>query len=153
VLAQVARDRRLYAFTRPGDVTGQAFARRLGATWAGAAGETPPEPLDAAILFAPVGEHVPMALAVVRPGGTVVCGGIHMSDIPSFPYRLLWGERVVRSVANLTRQDGVKFLALAPTIPVRTEVTTYPLLAVNEALADLRAGRVQGAAVIAVAPS
>jgi alcohol dehydrogenase, propanol-preferring len=120
----------------------------LGCTWAGAAGELPPEPLDAALLFAPVGEHVPMALRAVAPGGVVVCGGIHMSDIPSFPYELLWGERTVRSVANLTRQDAREFLALAPQIPVRTHVETFPLAQANEALGRLRSGAVRGAVVL-----
>jgi alcohol dehydrogenase, propanol-preferring len=150
ILVQVARSegRRVLAFTRPGDAAGQAFALSLGAAWAGAAGEAPPDPLDAAILFAPAGELVPQALAAVDPGGTVVCAGIHMSDIPAFPYRLLWQERVVRSVANLTRRDGEEFLKLAPTVPVRTEVETFPLEAANEALARLRSGALRGAAVI-----
>lgn len=150
LLAQVAvhEGREVFAFTRPGDTEGQAFARSLGATWAGASGDTPPEELDAAILFAPVGGHVPEALRVVRKGGTVVCGGIHMTDIPSFPYSILWGERVIRSVANLTRRDGEEFLALAARVPVRSHVTTYPLERANDALDDLRAGRVSGAAVL-----
>ncbi len=150
IVAQLARDggQRVFAFTRRGDDEAQAFARRLGADWAGASGDAPPEPLDAAILFAPVGALVPAALAVVAPGGTVVCAGIHMSDIPSFPYALLWGERTVRSVANLTRADGDAFLALAPQVPVRTEVQTFPLDHANEALAALREGRVRGAAVV-----
>jgi alcohol dehydrogenase, propanol-preferring len=150
ILAQVAewQGRRVFAFTRPGDTAAQAFARELGAVWAGGADEAPPEPLDAAIVFAPDGALVPAALRVVAPGGTVVCGGIHMSDIPAFPYELLWGERVVRSVANLTRADGHEFLALAPQVPIRTHVTTYPLESANEALADLRAGRFTGAAVV-----
>jgi len=150
ILAQVAvaDGREVFAFTRAGDAGGQAFARRLGAVWAGASGERPPEALDAAIIFAPVGELVPAALAAVAPGGTVVCGGIHMSDIPSFAYELLWGERTLRSVANLTRRDGEELLELAPRVPVETEVTTYPLEAANEALADLRAGRFVGAAVV-----
>jgi propanol-preferring alcohol dehydrogenase len=154
ILAQVAtwQGREVYAFTRPGDTRAQAFARELGAAWAGDAGERPPEPLDAAIVFAPDGALVPEALRVLAPGGTVVCGGIHMSDIPSFPYELLWRERTVRSVANLTRADGTEFLTLAPRVPVRTRVTTYPLDAANEALADLRAGRFSGAAVLTVAP-
>jgi propanol-preferring alcohol dehydrogenase len=153
ILAQVAawQGREVFAFTRPGDTRAQAFARELGAAWAGDSGERPPEPLDAAIVFAPDGALVPEALRVLAPGGTVVCGGIHMSDIPSFPYELLWRERVVRSVANLTRADGAEFLALAPQVPVRTRVTTYPLHAANEALADLRAGRFSGAAVLTVA--
>lgn len=144
----VARGQRVYAFTRPGDDAAQAFARRLGAVWAGDADQTPPEPLDAALLFAPVGELVPLALAQVRPGGTVVSGGIHMSDIPAFPYRLLWQERSVKSVANLTRQDGEEFLALVPTVPIRTETHAYPLEQANQALSDLREGRLTGAAVI-----
>ena len=150
IVAQVARHegREIYAFTRPGDVEAQAFARAMGATWAGDADTSPPTELDAALIFAPVGSLVPTALAAVRKGGTIVCGGIHMSDIPSFPYRLLWEERVVRSVANLTRQDAVDFLALAGEVPVRTEVTTCPLMEANSALADLRQGRVQGAAVL-----
>jgi propanol-preferring alcohol dehydrogenase len=152
ILAQVAawQGREVYAFTRPGDERAQAFARELGATWAGGSGDTPPERLDAAIVFAPDGALVPEALRVLAPGGVVVCGGIHMSDIPSFPYELLWHERQVRSVANLTRADGVEFLALAPQVPVRTRITTYPLEAANEALADLRAGRFSGAAVVTV---
>jgi propanol-preferring alcohol dehydrogenase len=152
ILIQVARHqgRRVFAFTRPGDHEAQDFARRLGADWAGSTGEAPPEPLDAAILFAPAGELVPLALGDVDKGGTVVCAGIHMSDIPSFPYRLLWEERVLRSVANLTRKDGDEFLELAPRIPVRTEVRAYPLAEANEALADLRQGRLVGAAVLVV---
>lgn len=154
ILCQVARyqDRDVFAFTSPGDADTQAFARSLGAAWAGGSDEAPPEPLDAAIIFAPVGALVPTALRAVRKGGTVVCAGIHMSDIPSFPYADLWGERSVRSVANLTRQDGKDFLALAPQVPVRTEVTSYPLERANDALDDLRAGRFQGAAVVAVDP-
>ena len=150
IVTQVARwqGRRVFAFTRPDDEEGRRFARDLGAVWTGASGENPPEPLDAAILFAPVGALVPAALRAVRKGGTVVCAGIHMSDIPSFPYSLLWGERVVRSVANLTRRDGEEFLALAPRVPVRTEVEIYPLARANEALAALREGRVRGAAVL-----
>lgn len=150
IVAQVARGRgsRVYAFTRPGDEPAQRFARDLGAVWAGGADESPPEELDAAIVFAPVGALVPAALAALRKGGVLVLGGIHMSDIPSFPYRLLWGERVVRSVANLTRRDGATFLALAPTIPVRTETVPYPLAEANRALDDLRRGRLQGAAVL-----
>jgi propanol-preferring alcohol dehydrogenase len=152
LVAQVARweGRQIYAFTRAGDARGQAFARSLGAVWAGAAEEAPPEELDAALLFAPVGAHVPLALAAVRKGGVVVCGGIHMSDVPSFPYARLWGERSVRSVANLTRRDGEEFLALAPRVPVRTAVTAYPLARANEALADLRAGAFEGAAVLTI---
>jgi propanol-preferring alcohol dehydrogenase len=150
ILTQVARwqDRRVFAFTRPGDKAAQALARELGAEWAGGSDEPPPEPLDAAIIFAPVGALVPLALDAVAPGGTVVCGGIHMSDIPSFAYDRLWRERSLRSVANLTRADGTEFLALAPRVPVRTHVTTYALEAANEALDDLRSGRLVGAAVI-----
>jgi propanol-preferring alcohol dehydrogenase len=152
IIIQVARHqgREVYAFTRPGDEEGQRFARELGAGWAGGSDSLPPVPLDAAILFAPVGALVPAALRAVVKGGTVVCAGIHMSDIPSFPYDLLWGERVVRSVANLTRRDGEEFLALAPKVPVRTEIQTYPLDQANSALARLRAGEVRGAAVLAV---
>ena len=152
IVAQVARHegREVFAFTRAGDDEGQRFARELGAKWAGASDTPPPESLDAAIVFAPVGALVPVALAGVAKGGVVVCAGIHMSDIPSFPYERLWGERSVRSIANLTRRDGEEFLALAPRIPVRTEVTTYPLDRANDALNDLRAGRVRGAAVLAV---
>jgi propanol-preferring alcohol dehydrogenase len=150
ILAQVAswQGRRVHAFTRPGDTAAQAFARSLGAVWAGGSDALPPEPLDAAIIFAPVGALVPVALKAVKKGGRVVCGGIHMSDIPSFPYALLWEERQVLSVANLTRADGREFLALAPRAGVRTEVRRYPLDAANEALADLREGRLQGAAVL-----
>lgn len=150
ILAQVAvaDGQAVHAFTRPGDVQAQAFARSLGAAWAGGTDEEPPEPLDAAILFAPVGDLVPLALSHVRPGGTVVCGGIHMSDIPSFPYRLLWQEHCVRSVANLTRRDGDAFLALAPRIPVRTWTRRYALEQANAALDDLRHGRLEGAAVL-----
>lgn len=150
IVAQVARHagQRVFAFTRRGDGTAQSFARGLGAEWAGASDDAPPEPLDAALLFAPVGALVPAALRVLAPGGTVVCGGIHMSDVPSFPYALLWGERTVRSIANLTRADGDAFLALAPRVPVRTEVVPYPLAHANEALEDLRAGRLRGAAVL-----
>jgi propanol-preferring alcohol dehydrogenase len=150
IVAQVAvwEGRSVYAFTRPGDDAAQAFARRLGAVWAGPSGDPPPEPLDAAILFAPVGALVPEALARVDRGGTVVCAGIHMSDIPSFAYSLLWQERVVRSVANLTRKDAEEFLAIAPRVPVETQVRTYPLGDANRALDDLRAGRFSGAAVL-----
>lgn len=153
IIIQVARHqgRRVFAFTREGDREGQRFAYDLGAVWAGSSKELPPEPLDAAIIFAPVGALVPAALKAIVKGGTVVCAGIHMSDIPSFPYQLLWGERVLRSVANLTRQDGEKFLALAPQIPIQTEVTVYPLAAANQALADLRNGQIHGAAVLAMA--
>ncbi len=150
ILIQLAlvRGQRVFAFTRPGDAEAQAFARRLGAEWAGGSDEAPPEALDAALLFAPVGELIPAALSHVRPGGTVVSGGIHMSDIPSFPYRLLWEERSVKSVANLTRQDGEAFLALAPQVPIRTETRAYPLEEANRALDDLREGRLSGAAVL-----
>jgi propanol-preferring alcohol dehydrogenase len=150
ILVQICRwqGRRVHAFTRPGDGDAQGFARDLGAVWAGSSEEPPPEPLDAAIIFAPVGALVPPALRALAPGGTVVCGGIFMSDIPSFPYIILWEERAVRSVANLTRRDGEELLALAPRVPVRTRVTTYPLEHANEALEDLRAGRFTGAAVL-----
>jgi propanol-preferring alcohol dehydrogenase len=150
IIAQVAvhQGRQVFAFTRPGDHQGQQFARELGAVWSGASDSLPPEELDAAIIFAPVGNLVPTALRAVARGGTVVCAGIHMSDIPSFPYRLLWGERTVRSVANLTRRDGEEFLALAPRVPVHTEVQTFRLSEANEALASLRSGRIQGAAVL-----
>ena len=150
ILAQVCRfqGREVYAFTRAGDEAAQQMARSLGAVWAGSSEESPPEPLDAAILFAPVGALVPLALRAVRKGGRVVCGGIYMSDIPSFPYELLWEERQLVSVANLTRQDAVDFLAVAPRAGVRTTTTVYPLARANEALADLRAGRFQGAAVL-----
>src|SRR5215216_1130005 len=150
ILAQVAawQGRRVYAFTRAGDAEAQRFARALGAVWAGGSGETPPEALDAAIIFAPVGALVPLALHAVKKGGRVVCGGIHMSDIPSFPYRILWEERLLISVANLTRNDAREFLTLAPQADVRSEITRYPLDHANAALADLRAGRLQGAAVL-----
>jgi len=150
ILAQVARaqGRTVYAFTRPGDHATQAFARTLGAEWAGGSDETPPVPLDAAIIFATVGDLVPLALKAVRKGGRVVCAGIHMSDIPSFPYRLLWEERQLVSVANLTRQDGLDFLSRAPEFGIVTKTTTYPLAEANRALADLRAGRFDGAAVL-----
>jgi propanol-preferring alcohol dehydrogenase len=150
IVIQVARARgwRVFAFTRAGDEATQAFARELGAEWAGASEDLPPEELEAALIFAPVGPLVPLALRAVAPGGTVVCGGIHMSDIPSFPYELLWHERTLRSVANLSRMDGVEFLDLAPRVPVRTEVTEYPLDDANRALEDLRAGRFRGAAVV-----
>ena len=150
ILAQVAiaRGQLVYAFTRPGDKQAQRFALRLGAVWAGGSDQRPDTALDAAILFAPVGALVPLALDHVRPGGTVVCGGIHMTDIPAFPYRLLWQERVLRSVANLTRRDGDEFLALAPTVPVRTQTRPYRLEDANTALDDLRAGRLTGAAVL-----
>jgi propanol-preferring alcohol dehydrogenase len=152
IIIQVARHqgREVYGFTRPGDAQGQQFARDLGAVWAGDSNGPAPVELDAAILFAPVGSLVPQALQAVAPGGTVVCAGIHMSDIPSFPYRLLWKERTVRSVANLTRRDGEEFLTLAPKVPVRTEVETFPLAEANEALTRLRSGKIRGAAVLAV---
>jgi propanol-preferring alcohol dehydrogenase len=152
LLAQVARwqGREVYAFTRPGDAASQAFARQLGAVWAGGSDEMPPQPLDAAILFAAVGALVPAALQAVRKGGRVVCAGIHMSDIPSFPYRLLWQERQLVSVANLTRQDGIDFLGLAPRVGLVTHTRRYALAQANEALADLRAGRFDGAAVLMV---
>ncbi len=152
LIAQVAESqgRRVFAFTRPGDTASQHFARQLGAKWAGGSDQSPPVELDAAILFAPVGALVPAALRAVAKGGTVVCAGIHMSDIPSFPYEILWGERVVRSVANLTRQDGEEFLALAPRVPVRTDVEPMPLENANEAVQRLRAGEVHGAAVLTI---
>jgi len=152
LICQVARseDRRVFAFTRAGDEDSQRFARELGAEWAGDALGPAPEELDAAILFAPVGEHVPAALRATAKGGLVVCAGIHMSDIPSFPYELLWGERSVRSVANLTRRDGEEFLALAPTVPVRAITAEYPLERANEALDDLRRGRIEGSAVLSL---
>jgi len=150
ILAQICRwqGRSVFAFTRAGDDAAQAFALELGAAWAGASEQAPPEALDAAIIFAPLGSLVPLALRAVAPGGTVVCGGIHMSDIPSFPYGILWEERVVRSVANLTRRDGEELLALAPRAAVQTHPTSYPLEQANEALADLRAGRFTGAGVL-----
>lgn len=150
IVAQVARSqgRRVYAFTRPGDAKRQAFARGLGVVWAGDSESPPPEELDAAILFAPAGELVPVALRAVRPGGTVVCAGIHMSDLPSFPYRLLWGERCLRSVANLTRDDGREFLALAARLRPSVSIETFPLERANEALDALRSGRLEGAAVL-----
>jgi len=150
IVAQVARfqGRQVFAFTRPGDVAAQKFALSLGAAWAGDSSVLPPEPLDAAIIFAPAGQLVPQALRTVTKGGTVVCGGIHMSDIPSFPYSILWEERTVCSVANLTRRDGEEFLALAPRVPVRTEIQKFPLAEANEALDQLRTGRLQGAAVL-----
>jgi propanol-preferring alcohol dehydrogenase len=153
IVAQVARHqgRRVFAFTRPGDEDAQRFARTLGVEWAGGSEAPPPEPLDAAIIFAPVGSLVPTALRAVTRGGTVVCAGIHMSEIPAFPYEILWGERVVRSVANLTRRDGAQFLKLAPSVPVRTTVEPFPLERANEALARLRQGSLRGAAVLALA--
>ena len=152
IVAQVARHQgqRVFAFTRPGDTDGQAFARELGAEWAGGSDERPPEELDAAIVFAPVGALVPAALAVLAKGGAVVCAGIHMSDIPSFPYDLLWNERVVRSVANLTRVDGEEFLALAPQVPVRAEVEAFPLAEANEALERVRSGDARGSTVLMI---
>ncbi len=144
----VHRGQQVYGFTRAGDAATQEFARRLGAVWAGSSEELPPAELDAAIIFAPVGALVPAALRATCKGGVVVCGGIHMSDVPSFPYDILWGERVVRSVANLTRTDGEEFLALAPKVPVKTEVQTFPLQEANEALDALRHGRIHGAAVL-----
>jgi propanol-preferring alcohol dehydrogenase len=152
MIVQVAihEGRRVFAFVRDGDERGAEFARSLGAEWAGGSSEQPPEELDAALIFAPAGELVPAALRATAKGGTVVCGGIHMSDIPSFPYELLWGERVVRSVANLTRRDGEEFLALAPEIPIRTEVTTYTLDETPQALTDLRRGAFSGSAVVQV---
>ena len=150
IIAQiaVAQKRRVYAFARSGDVTTQNFARELGVHWTGGSDETPPDPLDAALIFAPVGALVPAALAAVVKGGTVVCAGIHMSDIPTFPYHLIWGERVLRSVANLTRRDGEEFMAALARWPVRTSVTPFPLTQANEALAALRTGRLNGAAVL-----
>ncbi len=152
IVCQVAvwQGRRVFAFTRRGDEASRELALRLGAEWSGAAEEQPPEALDAAIIFAPVGALVPLALSAVDRGGTVVCAGIHMSDIPSFPHELLWEERCLRSVANLTRNDGVEFMHVAPSVPVETEVAVYPLEAANDALTDLRSGRVVGAAVLQV---
>ncbi len=152
ILIQIAshQGRETYVFTRPGDDSGQQFARSLGASWAGDSSTKPPRELDAALIFAPVGELVPAALRAVAKGGVVVCAGIHMSDIPSFPYELLWGERVLRSVANLTRRDGVELFAIAQQAGVRTQVTAYELADANRALDDLRAGRINGAAVIRV---
>jgi propanol-preferring alcohol dehydrogenase len=150
IVAQIAKwqGRAVFAFTRPGDLAGQAFAKSLGADWAGGSEEAPPEPLDAAIIYATVGDLVPLALKAVRKGGRVVCAGIHMSDIPSFPYRLLWEERQLLSVANLTRQDGLDFLARVPEIGIVTKTTTYPVQEANAVLEDLRAGRFEGAAVL-----
>lgn len=155
IIAQVAhfQGREVYAFTRSGDTAAQMFARQLGVVWAGASTDDPPTKLDAAIIFAAAGELVPTALRHVRKSGTVVCGGIHMTDVPSFPYRDLWGERTITSVANLTRRDGEEFLALAPQVPVRTQVQTYPLAVANEAIADFRRGLVQGAAVLVPQPA
>ena len=154
IVAQVAhyQGRAIYAFSRPGDTDSQNFARGLGAVWTGNSDTLPPDALDAAIIFAPVGALVPQALRAVRKGGTVICAGIHMSDIPAFPYEILWGERSIRSVANLTRADAEAFLALAPKIPIRTAIHAYPLHQANEALADLRDGRFNGAAVLQVTP-
>jgi propanol-preferring alcohol dehydrogenase len=150
MICQVAvyQGREVYAFTRPGDNRTQEFAKTLGATWAGGSDEAPPAPLDAAIIFASAGELIPAALKLLAPGGSVVCAGIHMSDIPSFPYADLWQERTIRSVANLTREDGHELLALAPKVPIKTTVTTYPLEQTEQALADLRAGRFEGTAVV-----
>jgi alcohol dehydrogenase, propanol-preferring len=152
IVIQVARHqgREVFAFTRDGDEEAQNFAREMGALWAGGSSQPPPEELDAAIIFAPIGALVPAALGAVAKGGVVVCGGIHMSDIPSFPYEVLWGERIVRSVANLTRRDGEEFLALAPEVPVRTRVAPFPLVEANEALDSLREGRLSGAAVVVI---
>lgn len=152
IIAQVAhwQGRTVYAFTKPADLEGQSFARAMGADWAGGSDEAPPEELDAAILFAPAGDLVPQALRHTAKGGTVVCAGIHMSDIPAFPYAILWGERCLRSIANLTRRDGEEFFAVAPNAGVRTEVTTFPLASANDALQRLRAGQVRGAAVLVV---
>ncbi len=150
IIAQVARHqgREVFAFTRPGDAEAQAFARDLGAAWAGASDETPPRSLDAALIFAPVGALVPAALRATAKGGTVVCAGIHMSDIPAFPYAILWQERCLRSVANLTRRDGEEFFALAPKVPVHTETESFPLSEANQALHSLRTGKLRGAAVL-----
>lgn len=154
ILIQVARyeGRQVFAFTRSGDEAGQQFAKKLGAVWAGASDQVPPELLDAAIIFAPTGSLVPAALRAVAKGGVVVCAGIHMSEIPAFSYDLLWGERVLRSVANLTRRDGEAFLALAPKIPIQTQVQAFPLIQANEALQALRNGQIQGAAVLEINP-
>ena len=150
IIAQVAchEGRDVMAFTKAGDNKGQAFARQLGAVWAGGSDQLPPEPLDAAIIFAPAGPLLPTALRAVHKGGTVICAGIHMTDIPSFPYDILWGERTVRSIANLTREDGIAFLEIAPRVPVKTTTHMYPLAHANQALDDLRAGRFDGAAVL-----
>jgi propanol-preferring alcohol dehydrogenase len=152
IIAQVAlyQGRSVYAFTRPGDDRAQQFAMRLGASWAGGSDERPPEKLDAAIIFAPVGALVPVALAAIRKGGTVVCGGIHMSDVPSFPYELLWGERTICSVANLTRKDATEFMKIAPKVPVRTTTQLFALEQANDALDQLRSGKLEGAAVLAI---
>jgi propanol-preferring alcohol dehydrogenase len=155
IIAQVAKydGKRVYAFTRPGDITAQQFALRQGANWAGNSTDDPPEKLDAALIFAPVGPLVVAALKATNKGGVVVCGGIHMSDIPSFPYNLLWEERIIRSVANLTRRDGEEFLGLAPKVPVKTDVTTFSLEQAGEALATLRIGQMVGAVALSIAPS
>lgn len=155
IITQLARwqGRKVFAFTRAGDLEGQTFAHEMGASWAGGADQLPPEELDAAIIFAPAGELIPSALQAVVKGGTVVCGGIHMSEIPSFPYHLLWGERVLRSVANLTRRDGEEFLSLAPLVPIRTEVSLFTLEEANDALDALRKGEIKGAGVLVVNPS
>jgi propanol-preferring alcohol dehydrogenase len=152
IIAQVAKyqGKKVYAFTRPGDSETQGFARKLGAHWAGGSDEMPPDELDAALILAPVGSLMVTALKAVVKGGVVVSGGIHMSDIPSFPYHLLWGERIIRSVANLTRQDGEEFLEIAPKVPVKTAVTSYKLEEANQALDDLRSGRLEGAAVLTI---
>jgi propanol-preferring alcohol dehydrogenase len=152
IVIQVAchQGQQVFAFTRDGDEEAQSFAREMGALWAGDSSQPPPEELDAAIIFAPIGALVPVALRAVAKGGVVVCGGIHMSDIPSFPYEILWGERVVRSVANLTRRDGEEFFSLAPEVPVRTRVSPFPLAEANEALNSLREGRLSGAAVVVI---
>ncbi|TBR60252.1 zinc-binding alcohol dehydrogenase family protein [Mastigocladus laminosus UU774] len=152
ILNQLARyhGRQVFAFTRAGDTQGQEFARQLGAVWTGSSDELPPEPLDAAIIFAPVGKLVPAALRAIAKGGVVVCAGIHMSEIPAFPYEILWEERVLRSVANLTRQDGEEFLALAPQVPIRTQVNLFDLSEANEALDALRTGKIEGSAVLVV---
>ncbi|MBD2596490.1 zinc-dependent alcohol dehydrogenase family protein [Nostoc spongiaeforme FACHB-130] len=152
ILIQLARyqGRQIFAFTRSGDITGQEFALQLGANWAGDSDTLPPEPLDAAIIFAPVGKLVPAALRAVAKGGIVVCAGIHMSDIPSFPYEILWEERMLRSVANLTRKDGEEFLALAPKVPIKTEVNAFPFTQANEALNALRNGEIEGSAVLVI---
>ncbi len=152
ILTQVAlhQDKEVYAFTRPGDKKGQQFAKNIGAIWAGGSGTLPPQKLDAAIIFAPVGPLVPQALKAVKKGGTVVCAGIHMSDIPSFPYKDLWEERSIESVANLTRRDGTEFMQIAPEVPIESQVTTYPLTEANQALDDLRAGNFDGSAVLTI---
>jgi propanol-preferring alcohol dehydrogenase len=155
IITQVAvyQGKQIYAFTRPGDTDAQEFARRLGAAWAGDSTDLPPEELDAAIIFAPVGSLLPAALRATAKGGAVVCGGIHMSDIPSFPYRILWEERVVRSVANLTRRDGEELLEIAPKVPIKTEVQVFPLEHANKALNLLRQGKIQGAPVLLMSSS